>query len=213
MLYVAGTHEESTDISYPSQPQYQKILKSGIQEPPLAESENCLKQILITSELFLNTAEALFKLNIPFDILNAAGGHDCTRDEEGKLILDCGYEVMKRKGKRQELIVHPCMKISIGPITVMSLDGLIKQLYKDFDTLKFYGRNGNPTCDVEDYLSEMLEADVYNRDPDVNCMWDLGWNDTVFALLEKDDIAREVEKHVLHGLLDEITRDLLHVCV
>ncbi|XP_059454363.1 uncharacterized protein LOC132184663 [Corylus avellana] len=203
----------SRDISYPSQPEHQKMVKSGMQEPPLTESENCLKKILITSELFLNTAEALFMLNIPFEILNAGGGHDCTRDEESKLILDCGYEVMKRKGRRQELIAHPCVKISIGPIKVSSLDDLVKQLYKDFDTLKLYGRNGNPACDVEDYLPEMLEIDVHNRDTDVNCMWDLGWNDIVFALLEKDDVVRDVEKHVFHGLIEEITRDLLHVCV
>jgi hypothetical protein len=189
------------------------MLKSGMQEPPLTESENCLKKILITSELFLNTAEALFMLNIPFEILNAGGGHDRTRDEESKLILDCGYEVMKRKGRRQELIAHPCVKISIGPIKVTSLDDLVKQLYKDFDTLKLYGRKGNPACDVEDYLPEMLEIDVHNRDTDVNCMWDLGWNDILFALLEKDDVVRDVEKHVFHGLIDEITRDLLHVSV
>lgn len=208
MLNVAGTTEDSTDISYPSQLEHQKIPKLGMQEL-LTESENCLKQILITSELFLNTAEALFKLNIPFNILHASS-YNC-QDEESKLILDCGYEVMKRKGRRQEFIIHPCMKISIHSTKVTSLDKLVKQLNKDFETLKLYGRNGNPKCDVEDYLPKMLEIDVYHSIPDVNCMWDLGWNDMMFALLEKDDVIRDVEKHVLNGLIDEITRDLLQV--
>lgn len=203
-----GTLEDSTAMSYPSQLKHQKISKPVSQEP-LTESENCLKQILITSELFLNTAEALFKLNIPFDILHA-GSHEC-RDKESKLVLDCGYEVMKRKGRKQELTCHPYLKISIGSVKVRTLDDLIKQLHKDFDALKFYGRNGNPECDVEEYLPKMLEPDVYLRDPEVNCMWDLGWNEMMFAFLERDDVVRDVERHLLNALLDEITRDLLQV--
>ncbi|EEF52563.1 conserved hypothetical protein [Ricinus communis] len=175
---------------------------------PLTESENHLKQILIKTHLFLNTAEALFKLNIPFDILHAGDGHDC-HDEESKLLLDCGYEVMKRKGKRQELNIHPFMRISIVCLKVISLDDLVKQLHKDFEKLKFYGRNGREECVIEDYLPKMLENDVYSKDPDVNCMWDIGWHEMMFTCIEKDDIIRGVEKHLLNGLLDEVTRDLL----
>uniref|UniRef100_A0A2N9GDJ1 DUF3741 domain-containing protein n=1 Tax=Fagus sylvatica TaxID=28930 RepID=A0A2N9GDJ1_FAGSY len=205
---LTGTTEDSTDISYPSQLEHQKIPKLGMQEP-LTESENCLKLILITSELFLNTAEALFKLNIPYNILHASG-YIC-QEEESKLILDCGYEVMKRKGRRQELIIHPCVKISIRSTKVNSLDDLVKQLNKDFETLKLYGRNGDPKCDVEDYLPKMLEIDVHHSAPNVNCMWDSGWDDITSALLEKDDVIRDVERHMLNGLVDEITRDLLQV--
>ncbi|KAF5468469.1 hypothetical protein F2P56_012616 [Juglans regia] len=204
---ISGTIGESRDISYASLLDHRKVPKSGMHEP-LTESENFLKQILITSELFLNTAEALFKLNIPFDVLHASGTHDY-QDEDSKLILDCGYEVMRRKGRRQELTVNPCMKLSIHATKVKSLEGLIKQLHKDCETLKLYGRNGNPKADIEDYLPKMLEIDVHNGDPDVNCMWDVGWNDMVFALLEKGDVIRDVEKHVLSGLIEDITRDLL----
>lgn len=176
---------------------------------PLTEGENQLKQILMKSQLFLNTAEALFKLNIPLGILHG-GGDDCP-DEESKLTLDCGYEVMKRKGKRQELSIHPFMTISITSPKEKSLDDLIKQLHKDFKKLKSHGRNDNVECVVEDYLPKMLESDVYNLDPDVNCMWDFGWNMMMLAFFEKDDVIRDVEKSVLNGLLDEVTRDLLPV--
>ncbi|KAI5566008.1 hypothetical protein BDE02_14G157700 [Populus trichocarpa] len=204
------THQTSKDITYPSQVKNQKALKLVTPEP-LNESENHLKRILIKSQLFLNTAEALFKLNIPFVVLHA--GSQDYHDEESKLVLDCGYEIMKRKGKKQELSVHPFMKISVTSIKVKSLDTLVKLLYKDLEKLKLYCRNGNAECltPVEDYLPKMLECDVYNWDIDVNCMWDCGWDKMMFAFLEKDDVIRDVEKFVLDGLLDEVAKDLLPV--
>ncbi|KAG8632499.1 hypothetical protein MANES_18G027700v8 [Manihot esculenta] len=195
--------EGKIDISYTPQLENQKVYGLETLEP-LTESENHLKQILIKSQLFLNTAEALFKLNIPLDILHA-GDRDC-HDEQRKLILDCGYEVMKRKGKRQELSVHPFMRISITSFKVRSLYDLIKQLQKDIGKLKHKAE-----CTVEDYLPKMLEIDVYNRDLDVNCMWDFGWHEMMFAFLEKDDVIRDVERHLLNALLDEVTGDLMLV--
>lgn len=177
----------------------------------MTESENDLKQILVKSQVFLHTAEALFKLNMPYGILYA-GGLDC-QDEDSKLILDCGYEVMKRKGRMQELSVHPFIKVSITTTKVRSLDELVKELYKDIGKLKLYGRNGNAEVAIEDYLPKMLELDVYNKDSDVNCMWDLSWNEMMFAFIEKDDVVRDVERSVLNGLVDEITTDLYRVQV
>ncbi|KAI4346804.1 hypothetical protein L6164_007672 [Bauhinia variegata] len=87
----------------------QNISCEGIQEP-LTENENRLKWILVMSQLFLNTAEALYRLNISPNILQG-GGLD-NHDAGSKLILVCGYEVMKRKGIRQELKVHPCKDIN-----------------------------------------------------------------------------------------------------
>ncbi|XP_034674217.1 uncharacterized protein LOC117905397 [Vitis riparia] len=188
-----------------------EISKSRTQQQPLTENENHLKQILIKSQLFLNTAEALFKLNVPVGILHASG-HDC-HDEESRLILDCGYELMRRKGKRQELSVHPFVKISISSTKIASLDDLVKQLHIDFEKLKSCGRDGSDDCDAADYLPKMLELDVQTMDPDVNCLWDLGWNDKMFAFIEKDDVIRDVERHVFSGLIGEITRDFLHLSI
>ncbi|XP_065847996.1 uncharacterized protein [Euphorbia lathyris] len=189
-------------------PELQKRHEPVLETPePLTESENNLMQILVKTRLFLNTAEALFKLNIPLGILHASS-IDC-HCEGSKLILDCGYEVMRRKGKRKEFSYHPFMNIYITPLKVRSLDELIKQLHKDLEKLKFYGRNDKIECAVEEYLPKMLELDVYNKDPDVNCMWDFGWHKMMFMSLEKEDVIKDVEKHVLNGLLDELTKDLL----
>ncbi|KAL3734147.1 hypothetical protein ACJRO7_023489 [Eucalyptus globulus] len=184
------------------------VSKSGIQEK-MTECEKRLKHILMKSQLFLNTAEALFKLDSPTAFLHVGDENSHVGDDD-KLILDCGYEIMKRKGRKQELAVHPFMKISISFVRVETLDDLVQQLNQNFNQLKLHGRNGNPECEPEYYLPSMLELDVNVSDPDTNCMWDFGWNNAVFAFLEKDDVVRDVEKQVINGLIDEMTRDLLN---
>ncbi|KAF8409958.1 hypothetical protein HHK36_002477 [Tetracentron sinense] len=206
MFRLKGPYEGAMVISNSSQQEQKKISKSGTQGS-LTENENHLKQILIKSQLFLNAAEALFKLHIPVGILHASA-HKC-QDEDSKLDLDSGYEVMKRKGRRQELTYHRCMAISIGSMKIKSLDDLVKALHEDLEKLKFRGKNGSDEYDAADYLHKILERDIQNRDPDVNCMWDFGWSETMFAYLEKDDVIREVERHVFNGLIDEITRDFI----
>lgn len=212
---VAGTHEDSLDISYTVQFEQQKKPFNWRKHEALTESESHLKQIVIQSQLFLNTAEALFKLEIPFGILHASGGHEYSTQsefEDSKLTLDCGYEVMKRKGRRQELAVHPnFVKISISFIEVQSLDELVKQLYKDIERLKLYGKNGKLECGPEEYVPRMLEIDVNNREPELNCMWDLGWDAAMFGFLEVDEVVRDLGRLVLSGLIDELTRDLFRI--
>lgn len=183
--------------------------KSRKQET-LTESENYLKQTLITSEWFLNAAEALFKLNIPSFILHDSSHSNLKNGRN--FTIDCSYELMKRKGVRQELNNRPSTNISLRSKKIGSLDDLIKQLHRDIEALKFYGRNGNLECELQDYLPKMLESDIYNQEPDLNSMWDMGWNETTFVFLEREEVVRDVEKHVLSGLLDEVTRDLVRVC-
>ncbi|KAF7813461.1 uncharacterized protein G2W53_034437 [Senna tora] len=203
---INGMHGDRTGMDTQLQLQDQNI---SVESPQaLTESENCLKWNLVKSQLFLNTAEALFRFDMPFSILQG-GGQD-NQDLGSKLLLDCGYEVMKRKGIRQELKVHPCSKISISTSRIRSLDDLVRKLNEDLQRLTLYGKNRVSQVDVEDYLPKMLENDVYNKDPDIDCMWELGWNDETFAFIEKYDAVRNMEKHVLNGLLDEITRELWH---
>ncbi|CAK9164985.1 unnamed protein product [Ilex paraguariensis] len=208
LLNVAADQKRSMEIGILPQHEHSKMSTSGTPEP-LTENGKHLRKILMTSQLFLNTAEALFKLNIPVDILHVRDPN--CHDEDAKLILDCGYEVMKRKGRRQELTTHPSVKISICYVNISSFNDLVTQLYKDFEMLRAYGREGREELNDADYLLKMLERDVQNRDPDVNGMWDCGWNEKMFAFLDKDGVIKDVERHVLNGLIDEITQDLLYV--
>ncbi|GMN35512.1 hypothetical protein TIFTF001_005337 [Ficus carica] len=215
-LNVAGIHGETIDISSTPDTKHEMIIEriEPISKPdpepePLTETENHLKQTIIKSQLFLNTAEALFKLDTPTNILHADGhDHQDHHHEDKKLILDCGYELMRRKGRRQELAVHPCVKVSTSLVKITTFDGLVRELSKGFERLRLYGRNGKEDCEADEYLPRMLESDVYNKDPDMNCMWDIGWNENMFAFIEVDEVVRDVEKHLLNGLLDDITREL-----
>ncbi|MBA0836937.1 hypothetical protein Goarm_009126 [Gossypium armourianum] len=60
---ISGTREESREIPCTPQSQHQRTCASEMPEP-LTESENHPNEILTKSGLFMNTAEALFKLNI-----------------------------------------------------------------------------------------------------------------------------------------------------
>lgn len=174
----------------------------------LSENEMNLKKIVVKSQLFLDTFEALFKLNIPLNVLHEVGGNNY-HQEDKNLLLDCGYEIMKRKGRFQELKVHPFVKVPISSSKVNSLDHLVRQLSKEFEKLRTYGRECYTESLVEDYLPKVLKRDVYYTDPNLNSMWDMGWNDSMDAFIEKDDVIRDVEREVFNGLLEEITRDLI----
>ncbi|KAG4200181.1 hypothetical protein ERO13_A05G194600v2 [Gossypium hirsutum] len=182
------TREESREMPCTPQSQHQRTCDSEMPEP-LTESENHPEEIRTKSVQFMNTAEALFKLNILHT-------------------NNCGYEVMKSEGIRQELSVHPFLKVTIIPNKKKTLDELVKQMCEDIDKLKLYRRGRRENSPFEDYLPKMLEADVNNKEPHLNCMWDMGWNSMMFAFLEKDYVVRDAEKYVLNGLLDEMTRDL-----
>ncbi|KAG7037854.1 hypothetical protein SDJN02_01485, partial [Cucurbita argyrosperma subsp. argyrosperma] len=202
---------EKYDINklYPPHLKHLHSCSKSRKQEILTESENQLKQTLITSEWFLNAAEALFKLNIPSFILHDSG-HSHLKNGKNVLI-DCSYELVKRKGIRQELNNRPSTNISLRSNKIGSLDELIKQVHRDIEALRFYGKNGNLECELQDYLPKMLESDIYNQEPDLNSMWDLGWNEPTFVFLEREEVVRGVEKYVLSGLLDEVTRDLVHV--
>lgn len=94
-----------------------------------------------------------------------------------------------------------------------SLDDLVRELCKELEILKFYGGNGTDECDVAASLHKMLDNDIYNTDPDVNSMWDFEWSKLMSVFPEKEDIVKDVERHMLNGLLDEIMNDLLVITV
>ncbi|XP_017697198.2 uncharacterized protein LOC103702750 [Phoenix dactylifera] len=164
-----------------------------------------LVQVLVNNQHFLNTVQALFKLKIPIGFLKA-NDNSCP-DKDNKLLLDCGYELLRRKGKREEVIY--AMSMSYTPVKVRRLDTLITELNDDLESLKFPTNIEDNNYDTAEFLHEMLERDIQNRNPDVNCMWDLGWNSMILAPVEKDEIIRDMEKHVLNGLINELAGDLM----
>ncbi|XP_073051724.1 uncharacterized protein [Primulina eburnea] len=202
--------KESTDIKDLSQLNYKQFSESWRQEQ-LTEDEKNLKEILIKSQLFLNAAEALFKLNIPFSFLHA--GDPSGEVANKRLVLDCGYEVMNRKARRYQVTHHPYTNTTVKRATPRSLDDLVKILCRDIEVLKLYGRGRAGEADVAGYLCNMLNKDIHNEEPDVNSTWDFEWNKMMYMFPEKEDVVKDVEKYMLNGLLDEISSELLLVTV
>lgn len=179
---------------------------------PLTESETRLKHVLLKSRLFLNTAEALFKINTPTGIPKPNGQDYSLEDEDDKLALDCAFEILRRKGRRRELAVYPfARKARISFLNISSFDDVVRQLYKSFEGLRAHGRKGCHNSELEDYLPRMLELDVYTRNPETDCMWDSGWEVLTFAMLEKDEVVKDVERLITSSLIDEMASDVLHM--
>ncbi|XP_075517006.1 uncharacterized protein LOC142551583 isoform X1 [Primulina tabacum] len=202
--------KESTDIKDLSQPNDKQFSESWRQEQ-LTEDEKDLKEILIKSQLFLNAAEALFKLNIPFSFLHAGDPSDEVTNK--RLVLDCVYEVMNRKARRYQVTHHPYTNTTVKRTTPRSLDDLVKILCRDLEVLKLYGRSRAGEADVAGYLCNMLNKDIHNEEPDMNSTWDFEWNKMMDMFPEKEDVVKDVEKYMLNGLLDEISSELLLVTV
>jgi len=206
-FHITDVDKHSTEDPYNLQPKQQKPTNIEKQKP-LTEDEMYLKQKLITSHIFLNTAEALFKLNIPIGILNYAIDQVC-QGRDSKLILDCGYELLKKKGRRQEIFLHPHINTLMSYRKVTSFDDLVRQLHKGIESLRSYGRCGTHEYDDADYILRMLERDIQYRDPDINCMWDFGWNELMFAYVEMDDVIRDIEQNTLDELMNEMAKDYM----
>ncbi|KMT11502.1 hypothetical protein BVRB_5g108250 isoform A [Beta vulgaris subsp. vulgaris] len=201
-LQITATDgQEDCKINSCDRDEQQAPLKIEKQEP-LTEDELFLKQKLITSHLFLNTAEALFKLNIPISILNYASDQIC-EEKDSKMIVDSGYELLKRKGRR-ELFYYPSINVFNTCTGIRSLDDLVRQLHKDFQALRSYGRNRRDEYDYANCILQMLENDIYNRYPNLNCMWDYGWNEVKFPYAKMDEVISSIEQLLLDELLSQI---------
>lgn len=206
-LQITATdgQEDCRNNSCNQQQKQPKPTKMEKQEP-LTEDELFLKQKLIKSHLFLNTAEALFKLNIPISILNYASDQ-IYEEKDSKIILDCGYELLKRRG-RQDIFFYPSINIFMTCTKFRSLDDLVRQLHKDLEALRSYGSNGRE-YDHASCILNMLERDIYNRHPHLNCMWDLGWNELRFPCANMDEVISIIEHLMLEELVNELTNDWL----
>ncbi|KAL2901033.1 Laminin-like protein epi-1 [Bienertia sinuspersici] len=184
-----------------SSDQQQKPIKMD-KQILLTEDEMFLKQKLITSHLFLNTAEALFKLNIPISILNYASDH-IFEEKDSKTIQDCCYELLKRKGRRQG-IIFPSSNMIATHTKIKSLDDLVRQLHKDVEILQSYGRGRKDEYDYVNHILNMLDSDIYNKHPDLNSMWDFGWNEVMFPCAKMDEVISSIEQLLLDELMEEL---------
>ncbi|KAJ0963305.1 hypothetical protein J5N97_028427 [Dioscorea zingiberensis] len=200
-------HKGPTDSKHYTDFEQKQELSENIKDESLTEKEGPFKKMLVNNQHFLNTAQALFKLEIPIGILHASG-NTCPA-EDSKCSLDCVYEIMRRKNRREESTF--AMRLSIAPIRERSLDDLIQELNGDLESLKFPSKKEGDDYDTAEILHKVLEKDLQNSNPDINCMWDLGWTRNLFTDVEKEEVVRDVEKHILNMLINEFALDILNL--
>ncbi|KAM0937337.1 hypothetical protein DsansV1_C25g0187371 [Dioscorea sansibarensis] len=204
-------HEGPTDSMQDTDFEHVKWQKqepsANIKEESLTEKGSPFKKMVVNNKHFLNTAQALFKLEIPIGILHAS--ENACQAEDSKCTLDCVYEVMRRKNRREESIF--ALQLSIAPIRERSLDDLIQELNGDLKNLKCPITKEGGDYDTAEILNKMLDRDIQSGNPDINCMWDLGWTMNLFADAEKDEVVRDVEKHILNMLINEFALDILNL--
>ncbi|XP_020258290.1 uncharacterized protein LOC109834670 [Asparagus officinalis] len=168
-----------------------------------------LKQVLTNSRHFLNTSQAIFKIKIPISILQDS--ENICQYEGDSHLIDTVYELMRRKGKREEIFFSK--KTPFAPAKTGCLDDLINELEYDLRSLEMPSMNEGANNDVAEYLHKMVERDIQHRNPDVNCMWDISWNSMALANIEKEEIMTDVEKHILNALINDLARDLMSVSI
>ncbi|XP_039130965.1 uncharacterized protein LOC120267394 [Dioscorea cayenensis subsp. rotundata] len=206
-------HEGPTDSMQMQDTDFEHVkwqkqeLSENIKEESLTEKGSPFKKMVVNNKNFLNTAQALFKLEIPIGILHASENAYPAEDSKGT--LDCVYEVMRRKNRREES--NFALRLSIAPIRERSLDDLIQELNGDLQNLKCPITKEGGDYDTAEMLHKMLARDIQNCNPDINCMWDLGWTMMLFADAEKDEVVRDVEKHILNMLINEFALDILNL--
>uniref|UniRef100_A0A1D1Y332 DUF3741 domain-containing protein n=1 Tax=Anthurium amnicola TaxID=1678845 RepID=A0A1D1Y332_9ARAE len=176
----------------------------------LTDDEKHLRKILANSQLFLSNAQTLFNIKIPVSLI-PEGKTEC-QDEQRKIALDSGFEVMRRKGRRQEISLLSTKEVSTATVRVRCMDDLIKELNNDLKSLEFSVLNED-CVDTSEFLHKMLERDIHDSNPDVNCMWDFSWKSLKFVSAEKNEVAKDMEKHVLNGLINDIVKDILNVSI
>ncbi|XP_042425809.1 uncharacterized protein LOC122013625 [Zingiber officinale] len=168
----------------------------------LTKDEDLLKRLLVNDQHFLDMAQAFLKITIPGVVLQTS--NKACQNEENKVLLDCGYELLRRKGRRGNV---RAMEPLYSPGDV-NIDALVKGLNNDFESLKF-SNESTVSDDNAEFLYLLLKRDIENRKPDINCMWDIGWSSIIAASVQKDEITRDLEKHVLSGLISELARELI----
>lgn len=192
-----------------------QTIMNADQQEALTEDEETLKQMLITSQYFLNAAQSLLQIQIPVNILQK-NTENISQDKDARLFIDCGNELLRRKSNREVLSFYRKGSLTASERrrrSGSSIDVLIKEVNADIESLKYRNCTKESDYGLADWLNRTIENDVQNRRPDVNCLWDFGWDYNRFGCLEIDEMVRDVEKYVLNALVNELSKDLLNVSI
>uniref|UniRef100_A0A1D1Z7P9 E3 ubiquitin-protein ligase TRIM9 n=1 Tax=Anthurium amnicola TaxID=1678845 RepID=A0A1D1Z7P9_9ARAE len=186
-------------------PKQQVERKCSITVP--AESTDRLKCLLSSSPSFLCHAQELFNISLHQPA-------DCYRTEtmkietdDYKLLLACSRELMASRSYRSELLAHPLLLgSSKRRVAKISLNQLVEEISQEIENLRGYSKVGDAVAST-DSLYGRLERDLKYSRVVAHGVWDWGWMEV--PVEEADRIVRDVEKHVLEVLVEEIAVELM----
>ncbi|CAN6297603.1 unnamed protein product [Urochloa humidicola] len=173
------------------------------------ENQLLLKEMLLKDPYLLETAKAITGFHVPVCDIHVTTGK--WLDKGNKILSDVGREVIRRKGKRTEVMVDVSMRCSAN-LKVQTLDDLIRELDSDIQSLnipkKPHQQSENSTAEN---LKMVLYSDIENTHSDANSMWDFGWNRIRDLPIEKNEVVKDLEKNILGGIITDVARELIDV--
>ncbi|KAG0487678.1 hypothetical protein HPP92_009773 [Vanilla planifolia] len=191
----------SLDTNLPS---YEKETAAGKQ----AESEKGTKLMLLSSRMFLTTAQKLFG----FDVMAHQARSSTNRHDELRignaceLLFACSREFMARKSYQLDIMAHPMWRSYQWRWKALkSMEELLENISIWMRELNGY----HIVSQVEDGLYFRLERDLLCKDMPGSASWDIGWLNWV-CVEDFEAVVDQVEKQIMYALVGEIAKDLVH---
>ncbi|CAL4919334.1 unnamed protein product [Urochloa decumbens] len=173
------------------------------------ENQLLLAEMLLKDPYLLETAKAITGFHVPITDIHVTSGK--WLDKGNKILSDVGREVIRRKGKRTEVMVDVCMRRAAN-LKLQTLDDLIRELDSDIQSLnipkKPHQQSDNSTAEN---LKMVLYSDMESTHSDANSVWDFGWNRIQYLPIEKNEVVKDLEKNILGGIITDVARELIDV--
>ncbi|XP_068648651.1 uncharacterized protein [Aristolochia californica] len=170
-------------------------------------SKDDLKFLLLSSPSFISCAEELFHFHHDQPLVYQTSKVDELGKINTRLLLDCADELMGRKVLQMVAASHP-IKTHLQRQARLTFDNFVEELIDEMEYVRNYNKITDDSFRKEN-LHLMLERDLMCSNMAVNGVWDMGWLNGLYQE-ETEQIAGEVEKHVVEALVHEAVIDLVN---
>ncbi|CAL9190878.1 uncharacterized protein LOC135614815 [Musa acuminata AAA Group] len=174
-----------------------------------AGTDDELKNVFLSSRSFVGCAKQFFNVDATEPVHHRSESADEVGKCDSKLLLDISEELMTWKYHQQKHhLGHPLMQAkSWSRITYLSIDKLVEEIIDGIRKLSSYSKLDSVAAS-EDSLYIRLERELTCKDPAVNSVWDIGWDNRICPE-EADQVAEELGKQILSSLIRESALELI----
>ncbi|CAD5178194.1 unnamed protein product [Musa acuminata subsp. malaccensis] len=174
-----------------------------------AGTDDELKNVFLSSRSFVGCAKQFFNVDATEPVHHRSESADEVGKCDSKLLLDISEELMTRKYHQQKHhLGHPLMQAkSWSRLTYLSIDKLVEEIIDRIRKLSSYSKLDSVAAS-EDSLYIRLERELTCKDPAINSVWDIGWDNRICPE-EADQVAEELGKQILSSLIQESALELV----